>query len=103
MQPLGKEESQQLGFRGIEQTVGSVGIWSFIAATFLAAFYLATSLYISSHRLLWIDEILTVLNTRLPDWTTIWKVSTQGVDGLRLSTSWSSGYSTISLGTPTFL
>jgi|SRR5271157_403538 len=82
MQPLGKEESQQLGFRGIEQTVGSVGIWSFIAATFLAAFYLATSLYISSHRLLWIDEILTVLNTRLPDWTTIWKVSTQGVDGL---------------------
>ena len=82
MQPLGKGGPQHPGLRDIQQTIGQVGIWSFTAAMFLAAFYLATSLYISSHRLLWVDEILTVLNTRLPSWTTIWKTSTQGVDGL---------------------
>ena len=59
-----------------------MGNWAFIAAILLAAFYLATSLYISSHRLLWVDEILTVLNTRLPSWTTIWKAAAQGADGL---------------------
>ena len=52
--------------------------WSLVAAVVLAAFYLATSLYISAHRLLWIDEVATVLVTRLPGWTTIWKASTEG-------------------------
>src|SRR5208282_3779590 len=60
----------------------AVEVLSLIAAIALAAFYFATSLYISSHRLLWIDEVLTVLYTRLPGWTTIWKASTQGGDGL---------------------
>ena len=82
MQPLGKEASHHIGFRDMEPPLGSVRVWSFIIATSLATFYLVTSLYISSHRLLWVDEILTVLNTRLPAWTTIWKTSLQGVDGM---------------------
>ena len=82
MQLLGKEESQHASFCRLEQIGGPAAIWGLIAATILAAFYFATSLYISSHRLLWIDEILTVLNTRVPNWTTIWKTATQGVDGL---------------------
>ena len=52
--------------------------WAIVVAAGLAAFYFATSLYISYHRLLWADEIATVLVTRLPGWTTIWKVSTEG-------------------------
>ena len=82
MQNLGTEVSQHPIAREIDQKLRPVGIWGFVAATLLAAFYLATSLYISSHRLLWVDEILTVLNTRLPSWTTIWKAAAQGADGL---------------------
>ena len=33
-------------------------IWSFAAAAVLAAFYLATSIYIASHRLFWFDALL---------------------------------------------
>jgi hypothetical protein len=33
--------------------------WTFVVAAALALFYLATSLYISSHRLLWFDEVFT--------------------------------------------
>src|SRR5271167_1034366 len=82
MQPFVKEESQHPDFRHLEQMAGPAGIRSLAAAGILAAFYFTTSLYISSHRLLWIDEVLTVLNTRVPNWTTIWKAATQGVDGL---------------------
>jgi 4-amino-4-deoxy-L-arabinose transferase-like glycosyltransferase len=82
MQTLGKEVSQPPGFHKINHTLPPVGNWAFIAAILLAAFYLATSLYISSHRLLWVDEILTVLNTRLPSSTAIWKAATEGADGL---------------------
>ncbi len=82
MQLLAKEELRRTASRELEQTLAQVDVWSFIAATLLVAFYFATSLYISSHRLLWVDEILTVLNTRLPHWTTIWKAATQGADGL---------------------
>ena len=56
--------------------------WSFFAAATLAAFYLATNLYIASHRLLWIDEVLTALTTRLPDCTAIWHAFAHGADGL---------------------
>ena len=56
------------------------GTWTIAVA--LSAFYLATSLYISSHRLLWIDEVLAVSYARLRGWTTIWKASAQAVVGL---------------------
>src|SRR5271169_5934288 len=53
MQTLGKEVSQPPGFHKIDHSLRPVGNWAFVAAILLAAFYLATSLYISSHRLLW--------------------------------------------------
>jgi hypothetical protein len=40
--------------------------WTTAAALALAAFYFATSIYIASHRLFWIDGIFTVLVARLP-------------------------------------
>jgi len=66
------------GVAQIKQPMKATDTWSIVAAVVLAAFYLATSIYIASHRLLWIDEIVTVLSTRLPGWTTIWKAFAQG-------------------------
>jgi hypothetical protein len=56
--------------------------WSLFAAFALVAFYLASSLYISAHRLLWIDEVLTAMTTRLPGCTAIWRAFARGADGL---------------------
>src|SRR5271157_2609615 len=64
------------------QPEGVPKIWSFVAAAVLAAFYLATSLYIASHRLLWIDEIVTVYIAWLPRWVTIWTALGHAVDSL---------------------
>lgn len=47
--------------------------WYWSLAILLAGFYVTTSLYISSHRLLWYDEILTALASRMPDVRTILK------------------------------
>jgi uncharacterized membrane protein len=52
---------------------GELGI-SF-AAILLALFYLVTSLDIAAHRLLWFDEIGTVMFARLPGVVTIWKMA----------------------------
>jgi len=57
-------------------------IASFVVVGSLAAFYLATSLYIASHRLLWFDEIVTVHLARLRDWTTLLSALSHGVDSL---------------------
>jgi uncharacterized membrane protein len=57
-------------------------IASFAVAISLAAFFLATSLYISSHRLLWFDEVVTVHLARLADWTTLLSALSHGVDSL---------------------
>src|SRR5208337_500114 len=55
---------------------------SAIAALVLAAFYLATSVYIASQRLFWFDELFTIHIARLPDWATIWTALHAGVDSL---------------------
>jgi 4-amino-4-deoxy-L-arabinose transferase-like glycosyltransferase len=39
----------------------------------LAGFYVVSSLYISAHRQLWFDEILTALVSRLPNLRVMWK------------------------------
>ncbi|MEO8595983.1 MAG: glycosyltransferase family 39 protein [Candidatus Solibacter sp.] len=49
-------------------------------ALLLAGFYVATSLYISSRRLFWADEIYTVLLSRQPDLRTLWNALADGVD-----------------------
>jgi hypothetical protein len=47
--------------------------WYWSLAILLAGFYVVSSLYISAHRLLWFDEILTALVSRLPNLHTMWK------------------------------
>jgi uncharacterized membrane protein len=56
--------------------------WSFLVAAALATFYLVTSIYISSHRLLWFDEVVTVHMARLPDWKTLLTALSHGADSL---------------------
>jgi mannosyltransferase len=64
-----------------KQRASTGGYW-LVAVLALTGFYLVTSLYISSHRLLWADEVATVFVARLPGWTTVWKACTQGADRL---------------------
>src|SRR5208337_3940250 len=75
-----KETLQCASSLDVKRTVASVGAWSLIAAVSLAVFYFATTLYISSHRLFWWDELFTVHIVRLPHWTTIWAALAHAVD-----------------------
>lgn len=54
----------------------------FILAAILAAFSFATSLYISSHRVFWFDELFTIHIARLPDIKTIWTALGHGADSM---------------------
>jgi hypothetical protein len=47
--------------------------WHWSLAFLLAFFYVATSLYIASRRLLWFDEIFTAFASRMPNVRTIWE------------------------------
>jgi hypothetical protein len=58
------------------------GALVFLAAAVLSAFYFATSIYISSHRLLWFDEVVTVHIAQLPNWTTLLTALSHGADSL---------------------
>src|SRR6476620_5231745 len=58
------------------------GYWS--VAILLAAFYLETSLLISARRLLWFDEIFTVLMCRLPDIATMERALRDGAEQVPL-------------------
>jgi len=53
-----------------------------VGAALLAAFYLATSISIASHRLFWFDELFTVRIAQLPTWTTIWTALSHAADSL---------------------
>jgi hypothetical protein len=59
--------------------------WDWLAAAFLPAFYLATSVYIASKRLFWNDEIITVQMARLPDVAAIWRALLHGWELLPVS------------------
>ena len=86
----GMSSSVQLAqHEGIRETAraeraasGNVALSCYLAAGALAVFYLATSLYISSHRLLWFDEVFTVHMARLPGWKTLLDALRHGVDSL---------------------
>ena len=54
--------------------------WCWPIAFLVAGFYVASSLYISSQRLLWFDEIFTAIISRLPDVRTIWKALSESAD-----------------------
>ena len=60
----------------------NAGAVSFLIALMLAAFYLATSIHIASHRLFWYDEIVTVHIAGLPDFATILDALGHGADGM---------------------
>ena len=51
--------------------------WCWSLAFLFAGFYVVSSLYISSRRLLWYDEIYTALTSRQPDVRTMWKLLTE--------------------------
>jgi 4-amino-4-deoxy-L-arabinose transferase-like glycosyltransferase len=57
-------------------------ILAFLAAIVLAAFYLATSIYVASNRLFWMDEIVTVDVAWLPQWGTILTALGHAADSL---------------------
>src|SRR5271166_3517244 len=82
MQTANKEPLQDTSRPEIKSTLRHAGIWSFLAATALCIFYLAASIYISSHRLLWFDEVFTVHMARLPDWRTLLAALSHGADSL---------------------
>ncbi|MGC2108197.1 MAG: glycosyltransferase family 39 protein [Candidatus Korobacteraceae bacterium] len=82
MKALLKEMPQQAELPDIRQEPESpASFWSLVVAAILALFYLATSIYISSHRLFWYDEIVTHNIATLHDYRTIWSAVTHGVDG----------------------
>jgi uncharacterized membrane protein len=70
-----KVTSSPVGHKG---NFGQFSYW--IAALVVTAFYLATTIYLASHRLFWNDEVLTVVVSRLPHWTTIWTALSRAVD-----------------------
>src|SRR5438874_11778901 len=47
--------------------------WLYAGVLAFVSFFLATSLYISVHRMFWYDEIFTTLTARMPDWHTMWR------------------------------
>lgn len=67
---------------GGDQTARASELVSLGVAAVFAAFYLATSIYIASHRLLWFDEILTVDIARLPNYARVWDALAHGADGM---------------------
>ena len=62
------------------QPVSVPTVWSVVIAALLAAFYLATTLYIASHRLFWYDELFTIHVARLSNWGTIWTALAHAID-----------------------
>jgi hypothetical protein len=79
---LARHESIREIARAERAAAGYLALSSYLAAGVLAVFYLATSLYISSQRLLWFDEVFTVHMARLPDWKTLLDALRHGVDSL---------------------
>ena len=77
-----QDKSQRGRSSATNHTIFDSGIVSFFAAAMLAAFYLATSIYIGSHRLFWYDEIVTAHLAGLPNLATILDALGHGADGL---------------------
>jgi hypothetical protein len=62
------------------RVVKPIGAWSLLAATVMALFYLATSIYVSSHRPYWFDELFIVRIAKLPDIVSMWAALTHAAD-----------------------
>ena len=68
--------------REIQGPIKHREVLSSIIALALAAFYLATTLHIASHRLFWFDELFSIAIARLPNWRNIWSALSHGADSL---------------------
>src|SRR5271157_2856672 len=77
-----KKPLQSVTSSGVRQPVSALSVWSSVAAGAMASFYLITSIYIASHRLFWLDEVLTVRVAWLPERMTIWKALANAADGM---------------------
>jgi len=66
----------------IKNTVSTFEIFSYSIAAILAAFYLATSIYIGFHRPFWYDEIVTTHIAGQSHLATIFDALSHGADGL---------------------
>jgi uncharacterized membrane protein len=75
-----EQKAAETAIRTVLEQTEPAGVWPVVGVFSLAAFYLLTTLYISSHRLLWFDEIITVHFSRLPHWTSIWPALARGSD-----------------------
>jgi Dolichyl-phosphate-mannose-protein mannosyltransferase len=82
MQTVNQETLHDTSLSKPKSAMAHAVIWSFLAVLLLATFYLATSIYIASHRLLWFDELFTVHIARLPDTATILTALSHGADSL---------------------
>ena len=82
MRTLSAEALAVTGRARIKPNAKTLDICSFIGAAALAAFYLATSIHIASHRLLYFDELYTVHIARQRDWVTIWSALRHAADSL---------------------
>lgn len=71
---------QDMSLPGTKQALRNANIWSFVAAALLAAFYLASSIYIASHRLYWFDEIFIARIAQLPSVATMWQALAHASD-----------------------
>lgn len=78
MKPLATETLP--GIESGRGTTPSAAPWTILVATGVAAFYLATSIYISAHRLYWFDEIFIVRIAKLPDVATMWRALASAAD-----------------------
>jgi mannosyltransferase len=65
---------------GMNRPARAVPIWPWVTASLLAAFYLATSVYIASHRLYWFDELFIVRIAQVRDVATMWRALGHAAD-----------------------
>src|SRR6516164_4062587 len=54
--------------------------WALCSAYLIAALFFAATVFISTHRLFWRDEVATTFGTRQPDWTSMWRALTAAAD-----------------------
>jgi mannosyltransferase len=77
---LAKNSLPGTGSPDVGQPIGFPAVWSFAAAAALAAFYLATSVYIASHRLFWFDELFIVRLSQVPSVAILWQALAHAAD-----------------------
>src|SRR5712671_4659215 len=66
--------TRESGFVSNLARTGTSEKLSWLGAGLFSLFFLVTSIYISTRRLLWFDELNAIRTARLPDLATFWRV-----------------------------